>query len=393
MTKAIALPIWVLLIQLLFIHRELEPESRLVCDNYYIFIAKKIYSYLLFALPFVFVAFRISFGDTWSYINTFELIDTKESLDSFLDTREKCELFYALEYYFKKYISQEPSTFIFTIAFLQSVLLIYTLRRYSEDIGMSIYIFVSSAMVLSWMGNGIRQYIVVAILFALTECILKNKWYIYIPITLILSGITPIFTHLGLEHPHWFFCGIHQSAIIVVPIFFIVRGKALSKKVWILLGVLLFLAAVGLLDSFLDTSTQDTMYADEMEYIHSDEGTNPIRVIVSAVPVLLVLIRRRDIFDSDIPSIINISINMSFVSFTLYVASMFTSGIFVGRLPAYCELYNLILFPWIIKSFHPKDQRIIKPSLYIFYFIFLLYQIFVAWEDEVLQVKIFDSIF
>ena len=79
-------------------------------------------------------------------------------------------------------------------------------------------------MFFSWMCNGIRQFLVVTILFALTKHLINGKWYIYIPVVLILSGITPIFKLFGWGTPPWFLCGIHQSALIMVPIYFIVRG-------------------------------------------------------------------------------------------------------------------------------------------------------------------------
>ena len=149
----------------------------------------------------------------------------------------------------------------------------------------------------------------------------------------MLAGITPFYKFMGWGTPPWLLCGIHQSALIVVPIYFFVRGKALTKKVWLLLIVLLVLATTGLLDSFLESSTQNTMYAKDLTYVENTEGASPIRFFVSLVPIVLVFIKRKELLTDDTPAIINISVNMSFVSSTLYLASVFTSGIFVGRLP------------------------------------------------------------
>ncbi|MBQ9516652.1 MAG: EpsG family protein [Eubacterium sp.] len=394
MTKAIALPIWVLLIQLLYRNNSREPESTLVCDDYFINRAKKSYAIILLLLPFFFAAFRVEFADTESYIHTFNSISDYSSLTAFANSYGKCELFYGIEYYFYKYISQDAQFFLFLVALLQSVLFIRTIRRFSEDFGMSAYVFVCNAMVFNWMCNGIRQFIVVAILFSLVDTVLKGKWYIFLPIVVFLTGLSPFYKMLGIEgRPIWFLCGIHESAIIVLPIYFIVRGKALTKKVWILLGVLLVLTALGLLDSFLDTSTENTMYANEMDHVHADDGTNPIRVLVSSIPVLLVLYKRRNIINSELPSIISLSINMSFVSSTLYIASIFTSGIFVGRLPAYCEVYNLILLPWLIINFHPHDRRIISPLLYALYLVYFIYQVLIVWGDNQFIIQIFGTQF
>lgn len=40
---------------------------------------------------------------------------------------------------------------------------------------------------------------------------------------------------------------------------------------------------------------------------------------------------------------------MSIVSAGIYLVSMFTSGIYIGRLPIYCSLYSYVLLPWEIK--------------------------------------------
>ena len=80
---------------------------------------------------------------------------------------------------------------------------------------------------------------------------------------------------------------------------------------------------------------------------------------------------------------------MAFVSSTLYLASVFTSGIFVGRLPIYCELYTLISIPWIINKFDEENKRTIKLFLYIMYFFYYCYQLFVAWGDLTYTVSLF----
>lgn len=389
MIKGLFLLLWVGIISFIFGRNSLEPDPTLICGNYKIKRAKKSYAILLFLLPFVFAAFKTEFVDTAGYLNAFIKIDTSISFSEFFSSRKDNLLFYEIEYLFKKYISTSHTFFFALIALLQSTLLVSTLRKYSEDLGMSIYLFITSALFFNWMCNGIRQFIVVTILFALTKYILNGKWYIYLPVVLILSGVAPIFNMFGWGEPPWFLSGIHQSAFIMLPIYFIVRGKALTKKVWILLAVLLALSAFGLLDLFLETSTKNTMYAADLEYIDEGSGANPIRFLVSLIPVLLVLIKRKEVLNEDTPAIINLSINMAFVSSTLYLASVFTSGIFVGRLPIYCELYTLILIPWIINKFDEGNKRTIKLFLYIMYFFYYCYQLFVAWGDLTYTVSLF----
>lgn len=389
MAKGLLILLWVFLIARLFQKTLIEAEASPIEKNYSINRATKGYAILLFSLPLAFATFRTEFVDTAAYFWGFEKIKTELPLSDYLTLRGKDELFYALEYSFKKYVSSDAQVFFGTLALIESILLMHTLRRYSENLGISIYIFVASALYFNWMCNGVRQFLTVTILFALTDCIIKKKWYIFFPVVLLLGGVKPFFSMLGWGTPFWLFCGIHQSSLIVIPIYFIVRGRALTKKVWVLLVALLLIAAFGLLDSVLETSTENTLYAKDLTIINEDSGANPIRFLVSFVPVVLVIINQKKIVSSETPALIHLSINMSFVASVLYLTSVFTSGIYIGRLPIYCELYNLILIPWLINHTYEKDKRTISIFLYVLYLIYFIYQLFFAWKNILYTVSIF----
>ena len=62
---------------------------------------------------------------------------------------------------------------------------------------------------------------------------------------------------------------------------------------------------------------------------------------------------------------------MSIISTGLYVVSMFTSGIFIGRLPIYFSLYNYILLPWEIENlFTERSKKLVYIGLIGFYLLF-----------------------
>lgn len=390
MVNGLIVLIWVVIIGYALRTNSLEYEPVLVCENYSITRAKKSYCVLLFVLPLLFAGFRTAFSDTQTYFNIFRgFVIDDATFQEQISFNDGSELFYALEYKFKQFISDNPQVFFLSIALLQSILLVGTLRKYSENIGMSIYIFVASALYLSWMCNGIRQFIVVTIVFAMTPLILNNKWYIFFPVLLLLMGLTPIFKVLGWETPHWLFCGIHQSAILMFPVYFIVRGKALTKKVWILLFVLLIIVASGSLGRIIEGASQNTMYANDMQYVNESSGMNPIRFLVSLVPVILVIIKRKEVVTDETPAIINLSINMSFVSSVLYFASIFSSGIYIGRFPIYCELYNLILIPWLVNHPYSNNKKALSYFVYAFYLAYYIYQLFVAWSMHTFEIEFF----
>ena len=62
---------------------------------------------------------------------------------------------------------------------------------------------------------------------------------------------------------------------------------------------------------------------------------------------------------------------MSLVSAALYLVGMFTSGILIGRLPIYCDVYDLILIPFLLQAaFDNQERKISKP---IYTCVLLLY--------------------
>lgn len=394
MLKCLFVVLWVLLIGYLFKKDGLEATDTFVCDNYYVRRSKTLYAIILFSIPFLSAALRISFGDSGVYISQFNNLNTDFSnFQKAVEFKGGGELFYAIRFLFKRFISTDAQLFLSVIALFQSVMLIRTLRRYSEDLGVSVYIFVASSLLMSWMCNGVKQFIVASAIFAMTRFIVEGKWVRYCLILLFLVGIGPIKKVLGLGRPFWLFGGIHQSALIMFPIYFIARGKAFSKKVWIFILILLIMIFTGVLGSFVEDAAENTMYSNDIIYMKRSEGANPVRFLVSLSPLVLVFVKRREIFSGETPSIIHISINMSAISSVLYLASVFTSGTYVGRLPLYCELYNLILIPWLVNHPYKKTKALLTPIIYGAYLLYYLYQTAIVWDLNYYQLRAFGKIF
>ena len=83
--------------------------------------------------------------------------------------------------------------------------------------------------------------------------------------------------------------------------------------------------------------------------------------------------RRKKIPD-DVPNIIGVCINMSLITMGLYVLSMFTSGIYIGRMPIYFSLFNYILLPWEIQTFFPENKSTMNYAMIGGYLAFYIIQ-------------------
>ena len=246
---------------------------------------------------------------------------------------------------------------------IQGCILIAIFRKYSISYLFSAFLFVASTDYISWMFNGLRQFTAVVIVFAATTLIIERKFLPLIAVILLASTM-------------------HATALMMIPIVFIVQGEAWNKKtLCFIFAALLAIFFVGSFTSFLDSALADTQYknvvSDYTEW--EDDGTNPIRVLIYSIPAIISFFGRKQIKQSN-SVVVNICTNMSIVSAGLYVVSMFTSGIFIGRLPIYCSLYSYILLPWEIENiFDGKVKLYVYLGLVSGYLIFYYYQMHMIW--------------
>ena len=175
----------------------------------------------------------------------------------------------------------------------------------------------------------------------------------------------------------------HKSALLLIPIGLIVQGKAWNWKTLIVLFfTVLAIVFVGTFTNLLGSVLEDTQYRNvvfDMTY-YQDDGTNPLRVLVYSVPTILSLIGYRRIKACKDREI-HIACNMGIISTALYLISMATSGILLGRLPIYCSLYaNGILLPWELNHvFLRGTGKLVRMAAIAFYMLFYVFQVHFQW--------------
>lgn len=200
------------------------------------------------------------------------------------------------------------------------------------------------------MFNGIRQFLAVAITFLSLILIDEEEPIKYILAVLIASRI-------------------HTSALLMIPAFFLVRGEPWRTKT--VVTILLAVLAVVFSDRFLGilgTLTVGTDYGNILSnnYFLSDDGSNPIRTALYAIPTVLAFIQRDEI-ERKAPYVIKICVNMSVICVCVSAIANVTSGIYIGRLPIYFSMYNLILLPWIFCNTEIRGRRGWIPGIMVLY--------------------------
>ena len=248
-----------------------------------------------------------------------------------------------------KLFSDDPQLMLFTTALITNLLIILVFYNYSRLFELSTFIYITGGTHLVSM-NGIRQVLAAAICFAAIK-FLMNRNFVKYALVIILAST------------------IHFSALIMLPVYFLVHFKAWSKYTFLMVA-----SSVAIVFSFetftsiLFSALEDTQYS---EYSTFDEGgANVIRVAVSAAPLFLAFIGReklRQVFPK-----IDYIVNMSILGLLFMIIS--TQSWIFARVSIYFNLYQLILVSWVLEAFTKKDQRFLYYCIIIFYFAYYYYE-------------------
>ena len=168
--------------------------------------------------------------------------------------------------------------------------------------------------------------------------------------------------------------------LLVIPAIFIANTKPWSyTSVFIICAVLLISLYAAQFTDLLSDLLAETQYDGITNQFLSDDGTNLLRVLVYSIPTLLSLIFRRQLLSQN-NHLINFCINMSIISMGFYIISMFTSGIYIGRIPIYFSLYNYILLPYEVETIFTKPSaKVVYLLMIVFYLFYFYYQTSTVW--------------
>lgn len=287
---------------------------------------------------------RSNIGDTYFYKHAFEV----NKFDWGQMSEQQNVGFWLFQKALKNF-SDDPQILILTAAVITNVLIILVFSKYSRMFELSTYVYITGGLYLVSM-NGIRQVMTAAIIFTTTRFLINGNWFKYFVVVLLASTI-------------------HESALVLIPIYFIVRYKAWSKATFILL-VLSILIVLGY-DKFSEVlfkSIEDTQYGHYQSF--QEGGANMFRVIVYGVPLFIAYMGRerlRDIFPES-----DYIVNMTLIGFVFMIIS--TQNWIFARFTIYFNLYQLILISWIVKLFRESEQRFVYYAIIVCYFLYYYYE-------------------
>lgn len=316
----------------------------------------------------VFAALRKNIGDTFYYVHSFELsMDEKSAVT--------VELFFTSMFsFFQNLIHNLTRDSQWLVAFSAVFSLpvpIYILYKYSYPFDFTLYMFVTYGY-LGGMMNGMRQYMAAAIVLCGTRYLfsLKRGAFIKYAVIILLA---------------W---SMHNSALIMIPMFLVVRRKAwqLSSYVILLGSVMATVAFDALLPSFLGAveSTSYREYSNNGWFTSGAEGGSSIgRVLVTAYPLVLAFLNRDRL--KPLGHIGDVLINLAFLNLAINIIATY-NWIFV-RLSIYLMIYYMILTAWIVTcAVPPKEKQMYYYATVLALFVYsrlIKYQI-VGYESDYL---------
>ena len=320
---------------------------------------------IILVLPYIIWAgYRGDWADTGLYRAGFlNRTEPMSAIPSIFAGDGKDPGFTVLMILLKGFIGNSDKLFFMIVAAFHMLCIGEIYRKFSTNYWFCVFLFVASTDYMSWMHNGIRQFIAVTAIFACFDWLLKKRFIPLVGVILLVSTI-------------------HGSALLMIPIIFIVQGEAWNIKT--ILTLILTMVVVIFIDRFtpvLNNLLQDTQYDNMMTngIWENDDGTSMIRVLVYSVPALLSLLGLKHIRRANDP-IINISVNCAIVTMAIYLVSAVSSGIYIGRIPIYTTLQGYMALPWLIDHiFDKKSAQLMYVLTVVMFVLFFFFQMHFVW--------------
>ena len=340
---------------------------------------RNIYAMTIFMIGYIvfWAAIRNAFVDTSAYILAYKNINASSSIISMWkredgDFLSKSPLYDTFQLLLKK-MGFHWHVYLALVAIITGACIIYGIGKYTDDVAMSGFLFITSFNFI-WMFNGIRQMLVVAVMFAALRLISEKKLIKFLMLVFIMYFI-------------------HKTCIIFVPIYFIANMKNWSYGIYacILITMIMTLAFPGRITGMLDSAFDEYNVAEEFA---NDDGTNIFRFLVAMVPPVIAYVYRKRLLEFE-NNEVKVLTNISLINAGLYAVSTVTSGIYMGRLPMYTEIFNIIFLPFLIKKAAKKEiQRTLFLGLVFFYLALYIYQVATSnlyySTDLIEALKVFD---
>lgn len=319
---------------------------------------------ILSAIPLIFfVGMRGNMADTTAYINQFKNSDYDYIKDVLRNLDDNTDVGFKVFTYLVKCIIDNHTVWLFIIAVFCTVCVWAAFYKNSDSFTLSVFLFFGMVS-FYWMFNAMRQYIAVSAMFVAFPLLMKTADKKKDLLNCILFILISLFV-----------ATFHFSALFVMPLFFLCRGKLFGR--WQMLTVAVISALSIMVEpvvNFIADVFSDTLYSGIVDDMNYAGGSNPLRLAVAAIPVALVLCRFPRVKAINDPKL-NFCFNMSIFNFCLMIPATIISGNQFARIAEYFNIFNLLLYPMIAnRLYRDKERKLLTVFMLILYIIWFWYE-------------------
>lgn len=318
----------------------------------------RLWGYFAVALIFSFVSgLRSYYVDTQTYMALFSRLQYTEHLfprlwEIITTTRD---FGFNILSQLLRQITAEPQILIFTCALITNMLFIKVFYEFAEPFEMAVFLYMASDIYLSSM-NGMRQYLASAIVFSGLKWLLYGDWKRFFPLVLFASTF-------------------HRSALIMFPIYFLVRLPS-WRPVTVTLslaGTAAFFALpyiIPQIKDWLGENDLTRLYVNQLSSAKFGSGANYLWAIVAIVPVILAFSARHRLHEKW-PQI-DVIVNMSVLNVFFYFIG--TYSVLFARFNYYTLPFSVLLICFLAThAYEERTERLFKIAVTVLYLVYFWY--------------------
>lgn len=224
-------------------------------------------------------------------------------------------------------------------------------RKYSCNLWFSVFLFITFAGYVFNMA-AIKQCAAMAIGLIATDRAIRKK-YIAFAFYVLLATLFHPYALMYLVVPFLFFRPWSKYTVIMLVIFAMV-GAGMEA----LLGTLL--SVTDMLGEHYDAAS------------FNGEGVNPLRLLVTAVPVFLAALTARQI-EQDEEKDQYLIVNLSMLNAEIMLVALFGTANYFARLANYFLPFQAVAIPWLLKQYDTEGRRLMTGLATSCFSLFFIY--------------------
>ncbi len=245
------------------------------------------------------------------------------------------------------------------IGIFSSFLLIKNLKKYSKYVFLGVIIYLGKGY-LYYNFVAMRQVIAMMVSWYALEFLCQKR---FVPYFLLIAIVSTI----------------HSSALIMIPMYFILNKKLSNQKVIILLISFFIIGITGLFGRVLELISFVVPFGDKIVFYLKGNSTGiNIFNFIETIPILYFVLRHRNLLETKNPYF-NLFFNC-FIFNCIFLFGFFNFA-FITRVKDYFLIGHLVILPLFLDCFKLRSEKILFILLIIFYFSFVFIRQLLTFDD------------